>query len=223
MTAPHTTLSRPRVWFFLALVFQISWLLWVPVMLDKTNPVFLNLSGGPALVAMWVAASRTGRVWNRKRLLVFLGAIPICWMIVILDVALNSNPPEPLQFSPGLLLPSAISAWIVSGAFSPDTGIRTLLRGPLPSPGSNRADKEFAGWRWPAIALLIIPALLLASAAIGRATGLPVANPAAGLTAGQLAASPRFDSCTTQCLRPFSKSPDGAVFSCHGFNFNSRH
>ena len=186
MTASQTRFSPSRVWIFLALVFPISWLLWVPVMLDKTNPVFLNLSGGPALVAMWVAGSRNGRAWNLRRLLVFVAVIPLCWMIVIVNVALNSNPPAPLQFNPGLLLPSAISAWIVSGACSPDTGIRTLFRG-FPSPESNGADKESAGWRWPAIALLIIPVLLLATAAIGRAIGLPVANPASGLTASQLA------------------------------------
>jgi hypothetical protein len=94
MTATQETSRSPsRVWVFLVLVFPISWLLWVPVMLDKTNPVFLNLSGGPALAAMWVVGSRTGRAWNPGRLLAFLLLIPLCWMVVILNVGVNSNPP----------------------------------------------------------------------------------------------------------------------------------
>ncbi len=188
MTAHQAPPSFSSVWIFLALVFPISWLLWVPVMLDKTNPVFLNLTGGPALVAMWLAGSRNGRAWNLRRLLVFLAVIPLCWMIVILNVALNSNPPAPLQFNPGLLLPSAISPWIVSGAFSDNTGLRVLLRGRLPSRDSNGADlAQPPGWRWPTIALLIIPVFLLSTAALGRAIGLPVTNPASGLTTSQLA------------------------------------
>jgi len=176
MTMVEETSLSHRVWVFLALVFPISWVLWVPVMLDKTNPVFLNLSGGPALAAMWVVGSRNGRAWNPGRLAAFLLLIPLCWMVVILNIAANSNPRAPVQFNPGLLLPSAISAWIISGAVSADTGIRRLLR-PLVAP---------VGWRWPVIALLIIPVFLLATAALGRAIGLPVANLARGLTAGQL-------------------------------------
>jgi uncharacterized protein len=171
--------SYAQVWTFLAIVFPLSWALWIPVMLDKTNPVFLNLSGGPALAAIWLAASRDSRTRNPARALAFVVLVPLCWIVVILNVAANSNPPAPLQFNPGLLLPSAISAWIVSGAFSADTGVRGLLRG-LVAPQD---------WRGPAVALLITPALLLASALVGRSLGLPVAHPEAGLTAGHFAAA----------------------------------
>jgi len=164
-----------RVWTFLAIVFPLSWALWIPVMLDKTNPVFLNLGGGPALAAMWMAASRDGNTKNPARALAFAVLVPMCWLVVILNVAVNSNPPAPLQFNPGLLLPSAISAWIISGAFSADTGVRGMLRG-LVAPQD---------WRGPVVALLIIPAFLLASALMGRSLGFPVANPAYGVTAAQ--------------------------------------
>jgi uncharacterized protein len=167
-----------RVRVYLALVFPISWVLWIPVILEKTNPVFLNLSGGPALVAMWLSASHDGRRWSSARSTAFAVFVPLFWLVLTLNVGLDSNPPAPVRLNSGLLLPSAISAGIVSGAFSSNSGIRSLLRGPIAP----------LNWRWPMIALFIVPTFLLTTAALGRVLGLPGRNPAAGLTAIQLAA-----------------------------------
>jgi len=101
--AQEASLERSRVWIFLALVFSISWVLWIPVMLDKTDPLFLNLGGGPALAAMWVVGARNVRAWNTGRLGALLLLIPFCWMVVMLDVAVTSNPPSPVRFDPRLL------------------------------------------------------------------------------------------------------------------------
>ena len=174
------TKGAPRtfsgVWPFLAIVFPLSWALWVPVVLDKTNPVFLNLGGGPALSAMWVAAARDGNAKNRARPIAFALLVPACWLVVTLNGAVNFSPPAPLRFNPALLVPSALSAWIISGAFSSDRGIRSLLRSmAVPS-----------DWRWPLAALPLVPSFVLATAFLGRALGLPVINPAPGLTAAQL-------------------------------------
>jgi membrane protease YdiL (CAAX protease family) len=162
--------SWKRVWVYLALVFPLSWALWIPVMRDKTNPVFLDLSGGPALAAMWVACTWDGSWRNRARGLAFAVILFLSFAVVTLNNA-------PLHFNPWLLLPSAISAWILSGAFSGDTGVRSLMRGVVRPPN----------WRWPIITLLILPVFLLATAGAGRLLGLPVSNPAQGLTAIQLA------------------------------------
>ncbi len=82
--------TKARVGTFLVLAFALSWVLWIPVMLWKDNPVFLNLSGGPALAAMWLVASthRPGR--NRARLLAFGLLVPVCWIVVILDIGANA-------------------------------------------------------------------------------------------------------------------------------------
>jgi uncharacterized protein len=169
--------SKKRIWVWLAVAFPLSWALWIPVITDKTNPVFLDLSGGPALAAMWVVSTRNGSWKNPARLFGFAFFLFISFLVATLNTALNSSPPSPLHFNPWLLLPSAISAWILSGAFSSDTGVRSLLRGVVAPPN----------WRWPIITLLMLPALLIATALAGRAVALPVTNPARGLTAVQVA------------------------------------
>lgn len=167
---------KSRAWAYLAIVFPLSWALWIPVMIDKANPVFLDLSGGPALAAMWAVSRHDGNRGSPARLLAFGVFILVAWLLATLNVALNSTPPAPLHLNPWLLLPSAISAWILSGAFSSDTAVRSLLRGVVKPPN----------WRWPIIALLILPAFLGATALMGRALGLPVGFPARGLTAVQM-------------------------------------
>lgn len=170
-SCPHAAL-----WRFLALVFPLSWALWVPVMLDKTNPIFLNLSGGPALAAIWIAPAHDAKSKSMARLLAFAALIPVCWLVCVANVAINSSPPASMQFRAALLLPSAIPAWIISGAFSADSGVRRLLSG-LVRP---------ANWYWPLVALLLVPAFLLTTAVVGHSVGLPVVNPVRDLSLGKL-------------------------------------
>lgn len=170
--------SSIAIWRFLAVVFPLSWALWVPVMVDKTNPVFLNLSGGPALAAMWVAAVHDARPRSSTaRLLAFAALIPICWLICVASVSINSSPPASLQLKAMLLLPSVIPAWIISGAVSADSGVRRLVSGLVRS----------ANWRWPVLAFLLIPAFLLTTAILGCTLRLPVINPAPNLGFAKLA------------------------------------
>lgn len=166
--------AKTDIWKFLALAFPLSWALWIPVILHPSSPVFLNLSGGPALAAMWLSAS--SHTWRRNpaRLFAFAVLVPVAWMIVVLNVGANAT----LRFNAWLLVPSAISAWIISGAFSRDSGLRALLR-TLVAPED---------WRWCLIALLALPALLLISEVLGRALHLPVINPLAGVPARAAAA-----------------------------------
>jgi membrane protease YdiL (CAAX protease family) len=170
-------MSKSRIWIWLAVVFPLSWALWIPVIIDKANPMFLDLGGGPALAAMWVVARRAGRRVNPARIVAFAAFFALAFAVISLNAPLYSNPPSPLRFDPWLLAPAAIPAWILSGAFSSDSGVRTLLRGIVTPPN----------WRWPVIVLLILPVFMLATALIGRLLGLPVQFPARGLTASQLA------------------------------------
>ena len=170
--------SFAGVWKFLAVVFPLSWALWAPVMLDRTNPVFLNLSGGPALAAMWVAAAHDARSRSSTaRLLAFAALVPFCWLICVTSVAINSSPPASLQLKAALLLPSAIPAWIISGAISADSGVRRLLNG-LERP---------TNWRWPILGFLLVPAFLLTTAILGHRLGLLVIHPGRNIGIGKLA------------------------------------
>src|SRR5580698_5096490 len=156
---------------FLLLAFGLSWVLWIPVMLWKDNPVFLNLSGGPALAAMWLAGSTHRPRRNRARLLAFGLLVPVCWIVVILDIGANAGPAIPLRLNLWLLVPSAISAWIVSGAFSSDSGVRQLMR-TLVAPRD---------WRWCVIAALALPAFMMVTVVAARALGLVVIRPVTGV------------------------------------------
>ena len=169
--------TETRVGTFLVLAFALSWVLWIPVMLWKDNPVFLNLGGGPALAAMWLVATthRPGR--NRARMLAFALLVPVCWIAAILDIGANAGPALPLRFNPWLLVPSAISAWIVSGAFSRDSGVRQLMR-TLVAPRD---------WRWCVVAVLALPALMMVTVVAGHAMGLAVISPVPGVTGWPLA------------------------------------
>jgi len=171
--------SQPgeRVWTYLVLAFALSWALWIPVILWKDNPVFLNLSGGPALAAMWLAASAHRPQRNPARTLAFALFVPLCWIVVTLDIGANAGPGGHLQFNPWLLVPSAISAWIISGAFSRDSGVRSLMR-TLVAPRH---------WRWCAVSLLALPAFMLLTVFLGGALGLAVISPVPGVTGWPLA------------------------------------
>jgi uncharacterized protein len=60
-----------------------------------------------------------------------------------------------------------LPAWILSGAWSADSGIRQLLR----------TMWTARGWQWPLVSFFAIPAYLLVPAAIARFAGLPLTAP----------------------------------------------
>lgn len=170
--AGHTTRKSADIRQFLALAFPLSWALWIPVILRQANPVFLNLGGGPAIAAMWLSMCDHRSRANAARMIAFGVALPICWLVVVWNIAADS-PSLPLRFYPWLLVPSAISAWIISGAFSRDPGLRALLRTPVAE----------SNWRWCLVSLLLLPALILASVAIAGVLRFPIVQPLAGASA----------------------------------------
>ena len=159
--------ANAEAWRYLAIAFPLSWALWIPVLIWGENPVFLNLGGGPALAAMWLSASDHSWRANPARLAAFALLTPLCWIIAVLNVGLGAGPHPTLHFNPWLLVPSAISAWIVSGVFSRDSGLRCLLRTLI-------VPRD---WLWCLISLAFLPAMVLLSALLGRILRLPVSNP----------------------------------------------
>jgi membrane protease YdiL (CAAX protease family) len=71
-----------------------------------------------------------------------------------------------------------LPAWIVSGVFSSDQGIRGLLETRL----------RPRNWKWPVIALLSFPALLLIPLPIAHALRLPIVSPNPGPGTGPMVA-----------------------------------
>ena len=127
-------------------------------------------------MAMWFAATGGFPRTERKRLLAFALLIPVCWAVVVLNVRAESFPGDPVRFDWRLLLPSFISAWIVSGAFSNNAGTRSLLRTLV-------VPRKPA---WCAIALVSLPAFMIATVIFGYALGLPVIRPIPGISNGAL-------------------------------------
>lgn len=115
---------------------------------------------------------------NTALLLAFGLLVPFCWIVVILDVGANAGRATPLQFNPWLLLPSAISAWIVSGGFSSDAGKRSLMQ-TLVVPRD---------WRWCVISGVALPAFMMITVVVGQALGLAVISPVPGVTGWSLVA-----------------------------------
>ena len=162
---------------FIALAFGISWLIWILALRLGAGPgkgeeILAFGSVGPALAA--ILLSRSGRksptVSRPTRLLWFGPLWMLCWAIYMLSESMRGAlPTSPWRFRFVVALLAAIPAWIGSGAFSSDAGVRDLLRTLIPS----------RNWRWPAVALLSFPAILLIPSAILHAFGFRLVWPQA--------------------------------------------
>jgi len=168
-----------RVWIYLAITFAVSWTLWLPVIRYKENPVFLNLGGGPAIVALLMVASEEHEAGRNgtARLRAFLLLAALLWLILVLDTSWTAGVRWPLRWNPWLIVATLIPAWIISGAWSAGRGVRQLMTTLVRPPN----------WRWPAVALVSFPLLLLASAALGPRLHLPVTEPQRGTPVAALA------------------------------------
>jgi CAAX protease family protein len=170
---------------FIALTFGISWPIWIAAHRLGSRPgVGEEILGfgsvGPAMAAIFL--SRAGRKVvassPTKRLFGFALLWPSCWLVYTLSdkmrgVTLHLS----LFFGIAVALLAAISAWIGSGASSSDLGVRRLLR----------TFNVVGGWRWHAIALFSLPALLLVPTAILHMFGAPMVWQRGGKTLGALA------------------------------------
>jgi membrane protease YdiL (CAAX protease family) len=167
----------PSYWLFLALAFGITWLIWIPtVRLQGSVGIAAFGSAGPAIAAMLLSyrgeRNRGARVV--PRVLCFSVCLLLAWLALDLNIAWRGAWRCPVRWEPWLLFPAAVSAWICSGAFSRDTGIRTLLHSLIHPPN----------WKWPVISLLSVPAVLLLPLPIAHALHLPIRLVNPGPSAG---------------------------------------
>jgi hypothetical protein len=136
----------------------VSWALWLPAIRCKENPVFLNLGGGPAIVAVLMVACEEQEAGRSRtaRLKTFLLLLPLLWLVVVLCTSWATGIHWPLRWNLWLIVSTLIPAWIISGAWSADRGVRELMNTRL----------RPLNWQWPAVAFLALPLLLLTSAAV---------------------------------------------------------
>jgi membrane protease YdiL (CAAX protease family) len=163
------------VWTYVVIIFAISWLVWISALALGARPgtgeeTLAFGAAGPAVAAVFL--SRNGRKVPRVRLGVrvrwFALLWLLCWVVYVIgDRMRGARPTLSLRFGLVVALLAAIPAWICSGAFWADAGVRKLLQ-TLVVPGN---------WRWQAVAFFSFPALLLIPAAIARLLGIPVVMP----------------------------------------------
>lgn len=160
---------------FIALAFGVSWLIWIAALRLGAGPgkgeeILAFAASGPAVAAILLSrgGDRARTVNLAARLLWFSLLWLVCWAVYVASDKMRG---VTTTFSPrfGLIvaLLAMIPAWIASGAFSPNTGVRVLLR-TLVYPQN---------WRWLAVAFFSFPALLLIPTAILRPLGVAVTSP----------------------------------------------
>jgi membrane protease YdiL (CAAX protease family) len=157
-------------WKYLVLCFALTWIVWVPgTRLLHADVVILTFgSAGPALAAIWLARSARKSNEQRWRRFVYFAAIwLIAWLVLEIAPPGGGGLQWPIRWNPWTIPLAMLPAWILSGAWSSDSGIREF----------QRTMWTARDWRWPLISLLAIPAYLLIPAAIARLVGLPLAAP----------------------------------------------
>ena len=150
---------KRQVWLYLILAYAIAWLIWITaehfgVGPDRGEYIAAFGTAGPVLAAIFLSRRGQDAAGERlpARLLSFALLWLFAWAIYLANDKLRGVHPQAsitYYFLVGLL--ATIPAWILSGAFTCDPGVRQLLR-PLVHPGN---------WRWQAIALFSLPAILL--------------------------------------------------------------
>jgi hypothetical protein len=134
---------------------------------------------GPAFAAMLLSrsgASHSGASHSgvsqpdrRRRFLWFIGMTLLGWIVLVFTSEWRGVRAHwPVQIKFWLIAPAMLPAWVISGAFSKDRGIHSLLRSLVHPPD----------WRWPAVALLSMPAFLLVPSVLVHMFGVPFQWPA---------------------------------------------
>jgi membrane protease YdiL (CAAX protease family) len=170
-----------KIWAYVGLSYALSWLVLIPLIHWHANEEVLILGiCGPAFAAMLLSRSGKSQPDRCRRILWFIGSTALGWVVLIFTSEWRGTHPHwPVQIKPWLIAPAMLPGWVISGAFSKDPGVRNLL-GSLVRPPN---------WRWPAIALLSMPAFLLLPSALAHAFGAPLQWPAPQSSAGMYAAS----------------------------------
>lgn len=166
-----------QIWAFLALTFAISWTVWISAMklgagvgAGEYIPAFG--SAGPAIAAIFLSRQKRESAETTGGLKLHVLKLAVAWLfawpIYLINDRLRGIPvPSGRAYFVLVGLLALIPAWILSGAFSRDPGVRELLRTLL----------HPSNLRWQATALLFFPVFLLIPAAIVRFAGGTLVRP----------------------------------------------
>src|SRR5579871_2953808 len=159
-----------KVWLYLGLAYALSWVVLIPLIrAHASEEVLIAGICGPSFAAMLLSRSGESQPERFRRAAWFLAVKLAGWLVLIFTTGWrDAGPHWPVPIKAWLILPAMLPAWVVSGVFSQDSGIRGLLCTLL----------KPANWRWPLIAALCMPAFLLVPAIVAHLFGLPIKWPA---------------------------------------------
>ena len=155
---------------YLLLAYAFTWAILIPMIKTDLGEAWLNIGiAGPAISAMIL--SRSGnqpRIQIKPQRLICWGVLSVvCWLVLSCHDQWPGRGSLGLHLNLWLLIPSLIPAWILSGVFSPDAGVRGLICRLVHRPTL-----------WSVAPLVCWPLFLLVSAAIGGALHQPLTHPA---------------------------------------------
>ncbi|HET9911083.1 MAG TPA: CPBP family intramembrane glutamic endopeptidase [Anaerolineales bacterium] len=168
-------IQRYDIVLFFLLTFLFSWLIWfiTPYLPDTHDWQRIQgiASAGPVIIAILLSTLlQPGRDRSRAKrhfvvfAIVFAGAAGIGW----LDSLWWKYPMTGVEIMFDILL-ALLAAYVISGAFSPQQGVRALL---------HRLVKRGVGMQWILVAILLWPTIVLVSNGAARWLGISVpANP----------------------------------------------
>ena len=166
---------KRQVWLYLILAYAISWLIWITAGYFGVGPdhgeyIAAFGAAGPALAAVFL--SRRGQDAGGERLSTRLLSFAVLWLFawaiyIVNDKLRGIHAPTSVTYYLLVGLLAAIPGWILSGAFTRDSGVRELLH-PLVHPGN---------WRWQVVSFFFWPVMLLIPAGIAHLFHRPLTWP----------------------------------------------
>ncbi len=169
---------RAGIALYLALAFAFTCVLLVGAIKLKLGEPYLNVGiAGPAVAAFFCSRSRSQQRNHSLlfRLLWFAPVLILCWAVLLLRYFPPGGAGTPLRLHPFLLIPAIFPAWILSGVFSPNDGVRQLAGRLVHAPR-----------RWSLYALLFFPVLVGIPTIIASSLHMPVLRPPAAIAGALL-------------------------------------
>src|SRR5215467_12331249 len=116
-------------WKYVLLCLVLTWIVWVPGTLLHADVTILTFgSAGPALAAMWLARCKEKPDARPSHRFAYF---PVIWLLaaLIFEIAPPGGGLQwPMRWNRWTIPLAMLPAWVLSGAWSSDKGIRELLR-----------------------------------------------------------------------------------------------
>jgi len=166
---------KKQVWFYLLLAYAITWLVWFTAgalgVGPDHNEYFAGFgTAGPALAAIFLSRVGQNEIGQSlaSRFFSFGGLWLLGWAVYIANDKLRGiHAPTSVLYYCVVGVLAMIPAWILSGTFTRDSGVRHLL--------DNFVHPS--NWPWQAFAFFFWPVILFVPAAIAHFFHAPLVKP----------------------------------------------